>query len=105
MSTFREIMADTGYELKTSFWEDFSIAEKFGESAIKDTYRRAFAEWKDNVEFITELALVLNHKTWQHYDRHSCLYSLYDELWCEVDQFAAGTFEGDDAAYYFQITD
>ena len=31
----------TGYTPKTTFYEDFSIADAFGISAIKDTYRRA----------------------------------------------------------------
>ena len=35
-----------GYEEKTTFWDDFSIADAFGMVAIKDTYRRAFNEWK-----------------------------------------------------------
>ena len=29
------------YECQTTFWEDFSIAEAFGEEAIRDTYKRA----------------------------------------------------------------
>lgn len=28
-----------GYETKTTFWEDFSIADVFGVSAVKDTYK------------------------------------------------------------------
>lgn len=32
------------YEYKTTFWNDFSIAERFGAKAINDTYRRARAE-------------------------------------------------------------
>ncbi len=33
-----------GYEQKTTFWMDFSIADKFGIAAIKDTYKRAFRD-------------------------------------------------------------
>ena len=29
-----------GYEPITTFWQDFSIADKFGIAAIEDTYRR-----------------------------------------------------------------
>ena len=32
----------TGYEPMTTFYEDFSIADKFGVEAIKDTYKAAF---------------------------------------------------------------
>lgn len=34
------------YECKTTFWEDFDIADRFGVEAIRDTYKRARAEWK-----------------------------------------------------------
>ena len=44
--TFREFMKENGYEVQTTFWEDFSIAERFGLSAIQDTFNRAFKEWK-----------------------------------------------------------
>ena len=44
--TFREFMKENGNEVNTTFWEDFSIAERFGLSAIQDTFNRAFKEWK-----------------------------------------------------------
>ena len=28
--TFREFMLENGYELQTTFWNDFSIADRFG---------------------------------------------------------------------------
>ena len=34
------------YECQTTFWEDFTVTEMFGEEAIRDTYKRAKAEWK-----------------------------------------------------------
>ena len=33
-------MIENGYQPKTTFWMDFSIADKFGIAAIKDTYNR-----------------------------------------------------------------
>lgn len=56
----------TGYEMKTTFWTDFNIADRFGLDAIKDTYNRAFNEWKDDKVYATELVLVLNWKSWEH---------------------------------------
>lgn len=58
-------MIEYGYQPKTTFWMDFSIADKFGIAAIKDTYDRAFKEWKTNHVYLTELVMVLNHKIWQ----------------------------------------
>lgn len=49
--TFKEFMKEVGYNLMTTFWEDFSIADKYGVSGVKDTYRRAFSEWKDDYKF------------------------------------------------------
>lgn len=46
--TFREFMQENGYDLITTFWEDFSIADKYGIAGVKDTYKRAFSEWKDS---------------------------------------------------------
>lgn len=65
--TFRAFMAENGYNVQTTFWEDFSAADIFGLSAIQDTFNRAFEEWKGNCKYLTELVLVLNHKIWQHY--------------------------------------
>ena len=59
--TFREFMRENGYELQTTFWEDFSIADRFGLSAIQDTFKRAFEEWKNNYKYLTELILVRKH--------------------------------------------
>lgn len=56
----------TGYEMKTTFWTDFNIADRFGLDAIKDTYNRAFNEWKDDKVYATELVMVLNWKSWEH---------------------------------------
>lgn len=46
--TFKEFMKEVGYNLMTTFWEDFSIADKYGIAGVKDTYRRAFNEWKED---------------------------------------------------------
>ena len=41
---------ENGYEIKTTFWSDFTIAEKFGISAIRETFNNAFHNWKNNTE-------------------------------------------------------
>ena len=105
MNTFAFVMSEVGYTPKTTFWEDFTVADAFGTTAIQDTYNRSFRDWKDNVEYITELALVLNHKIWQHYQHNDTLATLYDRLWKEVDGWCMENLTGDDAVYYFNITD
>lgn len=71
----------TGYKPKTTFYLDFSMAEPFGISAVADTYERAFKAWKDNVEYVTELTMVLNWKIWEHYETNEPLANLYNDLW------------------------
>lgn len=94
------------YEFKTTFWTDFSIADIFGVSAIKDTYKRAFEEWKDDVVYLTELVLVLNWKIWQHYEKgHHTVAKVYDRLWSEAQSYAYETLKGEDLSYFFNVID
>ena len=46
--TFREFMRENGYELQTTFWEDFSIADRFDLSTIRDTINRANKKRRGN---------------------------------------------------------
>lgn len=98
------ITALNGYEPMTTFWQDFSIADKFGNKAIEDTYNRAKAAWKDNCKYWTELCLVLNHKIWQWWETDRERATLYDRLWREADEITLEWTE-EEQAYYFQITD
>lgn len=99
------IEAMTGYQPKTTFWMDFSIADRFGLSAVKDTFRRAFREWKTDAVYVTELSLVLNWKSWEHAERNPVLSELYVELWQKVNDWCYEHLTGDDLTYYFQTTD
>lgn len=101
-----DIEAITGYKPKTTFWDDFSIADKFGINAIKDTYKRAFAEWKTNYVYLTELVLVLNHKLWQHYENgNESFAQLYNELWQKCDNYACNNLKGEELSYFYKTTD
>jgi hypothetical protein len=104
--TFKEYIRDlSGYETITTFWEDFSIADKFGVSAVKDTYNRAFNEWKGNYKYLTELVLVLNHKIWQHYEKNDALAKLYNDLWEKADEYAYNNLDGEQLQYYIRTLD
>lgn len=95
----------TGYEPMTTFWQDFAIADRFGDKAIKDTYRHVKAEWKDNYVYWTELCLVLNHRCWKWYNENSYSRSeLYQRLYEEANEMTYDWLEKWQA-YYFRITD
>lgn len=97
-----------GQEFQTTFWEDFTIADAFGEDAIKDTYRRAFDEWKDDLVYLTELVIVLNLKCWQWYENHNDRIStLYSDLYYKTNDYAWDFVSEDEemSRYYFKMTD
>ena len=109
--TFREFMSENGYTVQTTFWEDFTIADlfglsaMFGLSAIRDTYNRAFEEWKEDYKFLTELVLVLNHKIWQNYKSRPEVAALYNDLWEQADRYAVENLKDDELSYFFEVTD
>lgn len=99
------IEEETGYRPMTTFWMDFSIADKFGYKAVQDTYRRAFHDWKHDYKYLTELVLVLNHKAWQHCDKNPVLSELYIQLYEIADNYAIDNLKGYELKYFFEITD
>ena len=99
------IEAMTGYVPKTSFYRDFSIADRFGVKAIKDTYSRAFSEWKGNTVYITEFVMALNWKIWEHYEHNPKYGELYSKLWEKTAAWCENNLKGDDLSYYFRTTD
>lgn len=99
------IEAMTGYKPKTTFYMDFSIADNFGEDAIKDTYKRAFEGWRDNVEYLTELVMVLNWKIFEHFETNKRYAQIYQDLYMETDEYALNNLQGEELAYYYRTTD
>lgn len=96
-----------GYEMTTTFWQDFSIADCFGVTAVRDTFNRAFNEWKSNHVYLTELVITLNLKIWQHYEKNgSCeLSRLYNELWEKADNYACENLKGEELSFFYRVTD
>ena len=96
-----------GYEMTTTFWMDFSIADAFGANAVKDTFNRAFNEWKSNHVYLTELVITLNLKNQQHFAKNGrCeLSRLYNELWEQADNYACENLKGEELNFFYRITD
>lgn len=97
----------TGYKPFTTFWQDYWIAVPFGVDAVKDTYRRAFDEWKSSHEYMTEMALVLNHIGWALYKKPEKkeLAQVFFELYEKLDEWCYENFTEEQRAYYFSVTD
>jgi hypothetical protein len=100
------IEAETGYKPITTFYMDFSIADMFGASAIKDTFKRGIetAQFLGYKEF-TEFVMALNWKIYEHYQRNNVFAELYDRLWRKADDLARETLQGEELSYYYRTTD
>lgn len=96
----------TGYEPQTTFYEDFSTADAFGVSAIKDTYRRGLetAQYLGYKE-LTEFVMALNWKIWEHYKTNEKVARVYNDLWEKAVEIATTTLKGDELSYYYRTTD
>ena len=104
------------YKRKTTYTSDFSIAEWCvpveGMNAIASTLRNALTNWRDNVEWFTEIMLVVNMKSWEHAARHNNNYGrMYSDLYYMIrdlyfDWFAEDNKQHDEAMdYYYQYVD
>lgn len=105
MIGFQQLTLENGYEMETTFWNDFTIADRFGISAVKDTFKRAFKNWKHNAVYLTELVIVLNHKIWQYYQSNEALARVYNDLWEEADLYATENLQGEELAFFYRTTD
>lgn len=96
---------ENGYEFVSTFPQDFAIADHFGIPAVKDTFNRAFKEWRDDPVYCAELVVTLNHAIWRYYQTNENLARVYNDLWEKADAWAGSHFKGEDARTYFDITD
>ena len=99
------IEAITGYRPQTTFWDDFSIADRFGRAAIIDTYQRAFQDWHNDILYLTELSLVLNWKSWEYSESNPDFSRLYELLWETVNTWCYDNLKGWELEYYYKTTD
>ena len=104
MATIK-ILTLPGEEVTTTFWNDFTIADKGGIPAIRDTFERAFTEWKGDYRYLTNLVLTLNHKSWDFYDVDNDVAEVYVELFEKAQEYALTNLKGKELDYYYRITD
>lgn len=94
----------------TTFWEDFRIADVFSKkgddlSPIRDTYQRAITQWKGDIKYLTELAMVLNHSAGFWWGVNPKLSKEYSDLYLMLDELILTTFKKDEVRYYLDVTD
>lgn len=94
--------------IDNTFWEDFTIAEAFGVNAVKDTFKRAFLNWKDDIYMATALTVTVNHKRWQrHANKNTELTELYSNYYYKCFDYILedGRYEADELKYFLRIID
>ena len=89
------------------YWQRFSIAEGYGKAEIKNVYKTIFEEAKHNYKLLTELVMVLNHKSWEYSEYHngSGICELYSDLFYETKKYADETLSGAELSYYLDTID
>ena len=64
----------------TTFYGDFKVAEACLASepdALRDTWKRAWNGWKNDLKYCVELCLVLNHLCWERYGEGQMILSAW----------------------------
>lgn len=78
-------------------------------NAVVD-YFIVLGDGKGGYKYLTELVLVLNHKIFHHYvekgtEEQNEVASLYNELWRKTNDYALDNLQGEQATYFYHLTD
>ena len=94
----------TGYWPFTTFYEDFTIAEAFGASAVRETFQRAKREWSIDYKYFTELLLMIELKM------HECYMNGDEDLleaYCEIvdkgNMYRKQHFDSEASEYFYGV--
>lgn len=102
---FHQYAGEVAYQVKTTFWQDLTLAEPFGLDAVQDTYNTLFDMSKNDYILLTELVFVLNLKIWYYHETNIHYARLYDSLWRETDSYACDTLTGEELTYFYRTLD
>lgn len=95
-----------GYETVSTFYSDLTIADFYGEKAVKDTFQRVVKSWFKDRDMFTEFVLCLNTKAWQHHgEGHMALSALYSDLFYKAKDKVYDEWSKEDIRYFFEMTD
>lgn len=92
----------------TTFCRDFMTAELYGIAAIRDTFNRAFAGWKNCYKYLTELAMTLNHRLFFWHEtagENDDRTKLYRELWKRTDAWGYNNLKGEELSFFLRVLD
>lgn len=97
------------YHPISNFFVDFSIAERSGTEAIKDTYDNIISNYSDDYKLLTELVLVLESKRnfYGIKDYGSDMDKFYSKLYHDAYDYVENHLKGkvDEQKYFYLVTD
>ena len=96
--------------MKELIWSAFDAVEFEGVDAIKKFAEASFNKSKDMIEWLTMLVMVINHKSWDHYQKgNEGLQELYTDLYYEYYEKAINLLEkenrDEDLTYFIRTLD
>lgn len=96
--------------MRELFWERFDTAEMCGEATIKGVAEANFDVYKDDIEGLTMLVMVINHKSWNHHEHgNPKLCELYANLYYKYYEKAINYLEEqgneDNIRYFIRALD
>lgn len=100
------VFEEQGYEKRTTFFGDLSIAEWYGMKNVEETVDRIRNEWFNNVEYFTEFIMCVNYKAWEHHSRgNNDLSMYYSELYHELVDNIYNSWDRGVLDYFYKLTD
>ena len=96
--------------MRETIWAQFDFAEVCGPNTIRGVAEADFDSYKDDIEWLTMLVMVINHKSWHHHDLgNEKLCELYAELYYKYYEKAINLLEAEsrenDLTYFIRTLD
>lgn len=111
----------TDFKPDYTFYSDFSIAdfyEALGKrGSVVDTFKRVLSSWGKDYKALTEIIMVLNHKSWSFAEyvdgsylrigrvKSNELAKLYSDLYYKALDFADKNLNEEERAYLYSTLD
>lgn len=96
--------------MKDTFWRAFDEAEEAGRATVIEIASILYQRWRNNIEELTDLVMVINHKSWDHhYNGNDDMCNLYADLYYEYYEKAIQYLEDNgrekDITYFVRTLD
>lgn len=98
------IAEDLGYKPKTNIWDIFSITKT---DELGKKYEEVLEDIKKDIEIVAELALVLNHQSWDNAEFNDVRSEKFIDLYYKLRDYVYGNSEytKEELRKFFEITD